>query len=83
MKGERLHSHAPTLAARGELHFNELLILVCAPVIIIDLMNIYVPCLKFRDTRKRREILYKSKIWFHIEMADVCQTHIPFSLSQT
>lgn len=43
--------------ARGELHFNELLILVCAPVIIIDFMNIYAPCLKFRDTRrkKRRE----------------------------
>lgn len=54
MKGERLHSHVPTLAARGELHFNELLILVCAPVIIIDLMNIYVPCLKFRETKKRR-----------------------------
>lgn len=53
----RLHSHAPTLAARGELHFNELLILVCAPVIIIDLMNIYVPCLKFRDMRRRGEIL--------------------------
>ena len=30
MKGERLHSHAPTQAARGELHFNELLILVRA-----------------------------------------------------
>lgn len=45
------------LAARGELHFNELLILVCAPVIIIDLMNIYVPCLKFRDMRRRGEIL--------------------------
>jgi len=29
MKGERPHSHAPTLTARGELHFNELLILVC------------------------------------------------------
>lgn len=27
-QGERLHSHALTLAARGELHFNELLILV-------------------------------------------------------
>lgn len=28
MKWERPHSHAPTLTARGELHFNELLILV-------------------------------------------------------
>jgi hypothetical protein len=27
-QGQRLHSHAPTLAARGQLHFNELLILV-------------------------------------------------------
>lgn len=27
--------------ARGELHFNELLILVGTPAIIIDLMNIY------------------------------------------
>lgn len=30
LKTERtIHAHAPTLAARGELHFNELLILVC------------------------------------------------------
>lgn len=57
---ESLHSHAPTLAARGELHFNELLILVCAPVIITDLMNIYVSCLKFRDVRKRRGMLWRS-----------------------
>lgn len=76
MKGKRLHSHAPTLAARGELHFNELLILVCAPVIIIDLMNIYVPCLKFRDTRKGRQILWKSKNVVYTEMAHVGQTRI-------
>lgn len=36
MQGTRLkiektiHAHAPTLAARGELHFNEVLILVCS-----------------------------------------------------
>ncbi len=82
MKGERLHSHAATLAARGELHFNELLILVCAPVIIIDLMNIYVPCLKFRGTRERREMLQKSKIRFSIETARVCHIHIIEPLSQ-
>lgn len=30
LKTERtIHAHAPTLPARGELHFNELLILVC------------------------------------------------------
>lgn len=57
---ESLHSHAPTLAARGELHFNELLILVCVPVIITDLMNIYVSCLKFRDVRKRKGMLWRS-----------------------
>lgn len=57
---ESLHSHAPTLAARGELHFNELLILVCVPVIITDLMNIYVSCLKFRDVRKRTGMLWRS-----------------------
>lgn len=76
MKRERLHSHARTLAARGELHFNELLILVCAPVIITDLMNIYVPCLKFRHMGNRRRILSKSKMGFYMETANVCQTHI-------
>lgn len=64
MKGERLHSHAPTLAARGELHFNELLILVCAAVIIIDLMNIYVPCLKFRDRERGGEYCGNAKCVF-------------------
>lgn len=53
-KRKRQHSHAPTPAARGELHFNELLILVCAPVIITDLMNIYAPCLKLLHMRNRR-----------------------------
>lgn len=70
MKGERLHSHAPALAARGELHFNELLILVCAPVIIIDLMNIYAPCLKFRDTRKRKDMLQESEMWVFHSVSD-------------
>lgn len=66
MKGERLHSHAPTQAARGELHFNELLILVCAPVIIIDLMNIYVPCLKLRDMRERKGKYFRNPIFFFL-----------------
>lgn len=57
------HSHAPTPAARGELHFNELLILVCAPVIITtDLMNIYAPCLKFMHMRNRRRFTQKQLI---------------------
>lgn len=53
-KRKRQHSHAPTPAARGELHFNELLILVRAPVIITDLMNIYASCLKLMHMRNRR-----------------------------
>lgn len=71
MKGARQHSHASTQQARGELHFNEFLILVSAPGLIIDSMNIYVVSLKFSYTRNRREILglFRWK-W----LISVCQT---------
>lgn len=55
------HSHAPMVAARGELHFNERLILVFTPVMKIDLMNIYAPCLKSGDVVESGEYSRKNK----------------------
>lgn len=55
---------APTQAARGELHFNELLILVSAPEIILDLMNIYGHSFEVQLHRKRRR---------EIPTVDLCQ----------
>ena len=74
-KRKRQHSHAPTPATRGELHFNELLILGSAPVIITDLMNMYAPCLKLMHMRNGQ--------WFRAETAHFWQTRVPFSFSNT
>lgn len=46
------HAHAPTLAARGELHFNELLILVCSAC-NNNRLDEYL-CPLFEVQRKRR-----------------------------
>lgn len=70
-----IYSHAETQATRGELHFNELLILVRA-VIITHRMNIYVPCLKLRNRRETAECGFTEKQLIY-------RTHTPFSLSET
>lgn len=75
-RGALIYSHAETQAARGELHFNELLILVRASD--NNIPDEYL-CPLFEVEQQTGN----SRMWFHRETANIYHTHTPFSLSET
>lgn len=69
MKRERPHSHAPTPTARGELHFNELLILVCRASNNNRLDEYLCSLFEVQRREERGGGILEKIHWFYIEMS--------------